>query len=87
MQEVLVGNKPAMNYVVAVMTHFGGGAREVTIKARGKSISKAVDVAEMIRNRFLTGVKLKEIKIGTDSLQTKEGEKINVSTIEIILTK
>jgi len=88
MQEnvVLVGIKPVMSYVLATVTQFGT-ANEVTIKARGKAIGKAVDVAEIVRRRFLTGVQVKEIKIGTVELQTGEGKPANVSTIEITLTK
>ena len=88
MQEnvVLVGIKPVMSYVLATVTQFGT-AGEVTIKARGKAIGKAVDVAEIVRRRFLTGVQVKEIKIGTVELQTKEGKPANVSTIEITLAK
>lgn len=83
---VLVGMKPVMSYVLATVTQFGA-ANEVTIKARGKAIGKAVDVAEIVRRRFLTGVQVKEIKIGTVELQTREGKPANVSTIEITLTK
>jgi DNA-binding protein len=58
---VFVGNKPVMNYVLAVVTQFNNGAEEVAIKARGKAISRAVDTAEISLNRFLEGVKKKEI--------------------------
>ena len=53
---VFVGNKPVMNYVLAVITQFNNGAEEVAIKARGKAISRAVDTAEIALNRFLEGV-------------------------------
>ena len=49
---VFIGNKPVMNYVLAVVTQFHGGAQEVIIKARGKAISRAVDAAEIALNRF-----------------------------------
>ena len=45
---VLIGNKPVMNYVLACITLFHGGAKEVNVKARGKSISRAVDVVEVV---------------------------------------
>jgi len=83
---VFVGIKPVMNYVLAVLTQFGTSG-EVIIKARGRAISKAVDTAEVARRRFLSGVKTKEIRIGTEEVTNKEGVKSNVSTIEITLSK
>ena len=59
---------------------------EVVLKARGKAIGRAVDVAEIVRNRFLQGVNVGGIGIGTEQLQA-EGGQINVSTIEITLKK
>ena len=58
---VLIGNKPVMNYVLACITLFHGGAKEVSVKARGRSISRAVDVVEVVRRRFLPDVKVKKI--------------------------
>jgi DNA-binding protein len=81
---VFVGNKPVMNYVLAVVTQFNNGAEEVAIKARGKAISRAVDTAEIALNRFLDGVTKKEIVISTEVIDTDAG-KTNVSSIEIIL--
>jgi DNA-binding protein len=84
---VFVGTKPVMNYVLAAITQFNQGGKEVVLKARGKAISRAVDVAEILRNRFIQGLVPKSICIGTEELQTESGEKINVSTIEIVLGK
>ena len=84
---VFVGNKPVMNYVLAVLTQFNNGATEVAIKARGKAISRAVDVAEIVRNRFLPNVTVKSIQIDTEELDSEQGRKVNVSTIEIVLAK
>jgi archaea-specific DNA-binding protein len=81
---VFVGNKPVMNYVLAVVTQFNNGAQEVAIKARGKAISRAVDTAEIALNRFLEGVNKKEIITSTEVIDTDSG-KTNVSSIEIIL--
>lgn len=81
---VFVGNKPVMNYVLAVVTQFNNGADEVTIKARGKAISRAVDTAEISLNRFLDGIVKKEIITSTEVIDTDTG-KTNVSSIEIIL--
>ncbi len=83
---VYVGSKPVMNYVLAVLTQFNSGAKEVAIKARGKAISRAVDVAEIVRKRFLTDVDVKDIKISTEKVESEQGE-ANVSAIEIILAK
>ncbi|MEM1658788.1 MAG: DNA-binding protein Alba [Candidatus Jordarchaeales archaeon] len=84
---VYIGNKPVMNYVLACITLFHNGKNEVVIKARGRSISRAVDVAEIVRNRFMTNVYPKEIRIGTETLSTESGNPVNVSTIEIVLAK
>lgn len=87
MGEVYIGKKPIMNYVLAVITQFNSGEKEVSIKARGKSISRAVDVAEILRNKLLQGVQVKEVKIGTEEISGQEGNTLNVSTIEIVLEK
>ena len=84
---VYIGKKPTMNYVLAVATQFNSGMTEVTIKARGKSISKAVDIAEIVRNRFVQDVKVDNIQISTEILEGDEGKKSNVSSIEIFLKK
>ncbi|MCD6478000.1 MAG: DNA-binding protein Alba [Candidatus Aenigmarchaeota archaeon] len=84
---VFVGKKPTMSYVLACVTQFNGGINEIHIKARGKSISKAVDVAEITRNKFAEGAKIKSVDIGTDEITTENGDKINVSTIDITLAK
>jgi DNA-binding protein len=81
---VFVGNKPVMNYVLAVVTQFNNGASEVAIKARGRAISRAVDTAEIALNRFLENVSKKEISTSTEIIDTDSG-KTNVSSIEIVL--
>ncbi len=84
---IYVGNKPVMNYVLAVVTQFNDGSDEVAIKSRGRAISKAVDTAEVVRNKFLPAVNIKEIKISTEELQRDSGDTINVSSMEIFLNK
>ena len=86
---VLIGKKPVMNYVLACITLFHSGAKEINVKARGKSICRAIDVVEVVRRRFLPDVKIKKIGIGTDQLSQQEdsAELTNVSTIEITLTR
>lgn len=82
---VLVGSKNVMSYVMACKTLFDKGADEVVIKARGRLISRAVDVAEITRRRFMTDLMVKHIEIGTTTVQTDKGSELNVSTIDIIL--
>jgi DNA-binding protein len=85
---VLIGRKPVMNYVLACITLFHGGAKKIDVKARGKAISRAVDVVEIVRRRFLPDVKVGNIDIGTEQLQRiEESGLMNVSTIEITLTR
>jgi DNA-binding protein len=86
---VLIGKKPVMNYVLACITLFHSGAKEVNVKARGKAITRAIDVVEVVRRRFLPDVKIKRIGIGTDQLAPQdEGTGFtNVSTIEITLER
>jgi DNA-binding protein len=84
---VLVGNKPAMSYVLAVVTQFHNGADDVHVKARGRAISRAVDVAEIVKNKFMTDLKVKKISISTDNLKGDQGESVNVSAIDIALNK
>lgn len=82
---IFVGNKPAMSYVLAVVTQFKS-SDSVVIKARGRAISRAVDTAEIVINRFVTEAKIKEIKIDTESVTNEEGKEMNVSSIEIYLS-
>jgi DNA-binding protein len=86
---IYVGNKPPMNYVMAVITGFNASnATDVTLKARGRAISTAVDVAEIVRNRFFKDAKVHTISIGTEQITPKEGgNPRNVSTMEITLKK
>ncbi|UCF07622.1 MAG: DNA-binding protein Alba [Thermoplasmata archaeon] len=84
---VFIGKKATMNYVLAVVTQFNSGLNEVVIKARGRAISRAVDVAEIVRHRFVTDTVIKDIKIDTEELQREEGNTANVSSIEISLVK
>ena len=86
---IFVGGRPFMNYVTGVVMQFTTkGANEVMVKARGKFISRAVDIAEVATKRFLTGqVDVKDIKIDSEEFQNKEGKQVRVSTIEIVLLK
>ncbi len=87
---IFIGEKPFMNYVTGVVTQFKTKLqKEVIIKARGKFIARAVDVAEVSTKKFLKedNIKTKDIKINSEEFENKEGKKVSVSTIEITLEK
>ncbi len=84
---VYIGNKSVMSYVFAVVTSFSTlNTKEVTLKARGRAISTAVDVAEITRRRFADKVEVKDIIIGTEELPLEQGGTRAISTMEITLT-
>jgi DNA-binding protein len=87
---IFIGNKPPMSYVLAIITSMSASnAKEVTLKARGRAITTAVDATEITRNRFLKDLKISKITIGTEEMPAREGENRArmVSTMEITLTK
>ena len=86
---IFIGGKPFMNYVTSVVMQFTTkGAKEVFIKARGKFISRAVDVSEVSSKRFLEGrAEVSNIIIGSEEFKNQDGKNIRVSTIEILLKK
>ena len=85
---IFVGNKPFMNYVTAVVMQFTTkNAESVIVKARGKFISKAVDVAEVASKRFLDNIVESDVKIDSEEFKNNEGKTVRVSSIEIALTK
>lgn len=83
---IYVGNKPLMNYVLAVVTQINENTNSVILKARGKAISRAVDVAEIVRNRFIPDCVVDNIEISTDEVENEDGSKLNVSVIAIKLS-
>ena len=84
---IYVGTKPAMSYVLAVITHFNSSdVKEVVLKARGRAITTTVDTAEIVRRKFLKELKATKITIGTEEMQREDGTR-NVSTIEINLKR
>jgi DNA-binding protein len=87
---VFIGSKPPMDYVLAIITSLSAGnAKEITLKARGRAITTAVDAAEITRRRFLKDLKISKIAIGTEEMPAREGENRArmVSIMEITLTK
>lgn len=83
---VIIGMKPLMNYVVACMTLFNAGSSLIKVRARGRHISKAVDVVEMLQRVFLKDMAVEKIDIGTEVHTTPNGREASVSTIEIRLS-
>ena len=76
-----------MNYCLAVITSLQGDNSRVALKARGRAISTAVDVAEVARNQFMKDLTVEKIEIGTEELESVEGQTRNVSTMTIVLKK
>ena len=83
---IYIGNKPVMNYVLAVVTQFNDND-SVILRARGKAISRAVDTAEIVRNSFVQDAEVADIQISTEEVENYNNEKTNVSIIQIKLEK
>lgn len=83
---IRVGKKPVLNYVMACVTLFNSGNNEITIRGRGKAITKAVDITEMLRRAFAKDLIIKSIKVGSEDIKRMQ-EEFPISTIEIVLTK
>lgn len=82
---IFIGRKPTMNYVLACLTHIQSGGEGITVKARGKAISRAVDVAQLITNRFATDIKVSSVVLSTD--QVKSELTNGVSSVPAIVIK
>ena len=84
---IYIGQKTAMDYVMACFTVVQSGSEEIIIKARGRAISRAVDVSEILKNRFMQNqAQIKTIEIGTETIESKDRGTFSVSTIEIVIT-
>jgi len=84
---VYVGQKNVMSYVLAVVTQFNNGASEVNLKARGKVISRAADVTQIVKNRFMPSMQIKDVRVSTEELQNEEGTMSRVTCMHFILTR
>lgn len=82
---VYIGSRPTMNYVMAVIINFDK-SKFCSVKARGNAISKAVDVCEIVKNRFMKGLTYRGITLSTEQVTGKDGKESNVSAIEIKLS-
>jgi DNA-binding protein len=83
---IFIGKKPLMSYVLAALRQINDDDGTVVIKARGKAISRAVDVAEILRHQFVTTATVDSIEISTERLKSDEGRESNVSSIEIFMS-
>jgi DNA-binding protein len=84
---IFIGNKPPMNYVIAVLTEFKKST-DVIIKARGRTIGKAVETAEIVRRKFLETTVLYDIKLGLENIiDSKTNKPMDIPSIEITLHK
>jgi len=80
---IYIGKKPLMAYVTSTLIQLANQP-SVTIKARGLSIGRAVDVSQIILKRMENaGYSIGDIKIGSETVQAEDGRTRNVSTIEI----
>lgn len=86
---IFIGEKPFMNYVTAVVMQFTTkNAQQVSVRGRGKFITKAVDIAEVATKRFLTGqVEVKDVQIASEDFKNKDGRQVRVSAIDIHLIR
>ncbi len=85
---VYVGKKPAINYVMATTLQINRGVKKIILKARGRSISRAVDVAEITRLKYFPGkIKITDLRTGTEEILDEEGNRRDISVIEIELTQ
>lgn len=86
MKVVIVANKPVMNYIMACITLFDGGEIELTLRAREKAISKAVETVQILQRSFFRDLEVSDIRIGSDELR-EEGKIIHLPFIEIELKR
>ncbi|MBU7046288.1 MAG: DNA-binding protein Alba [Theionarchaea archaeon] len=85
---VYIGRKPVISYVLAAVTQFNtGNSNKMVLKARGRAISKAIDVSEIVRNKFIQELKIDDIQVGTEEVNRKDGTTSNVPSIEIYMSK
>ena len=74
-----------MTYVLSIISRVNSGGDEVTLKARGRAITTAVDAAQIAKRRFMNTLQIEDVKIGTEEVETREGGKRSVSSIEIVM--
>jgi DNA-binding protein len=83
---VIVGkSKPLLNYVTACITMFNGGAEKVVLRARGEAINMAVEVAQLLKKRFLSGLQISNILIDGENVVSRDGRQLSLPVLEIEL--
>jgi DNA-binding protein len=83
---IYIGKKPTIGYVLAVLTQLSQNVPEVIIRARGKQISRAVTVLELLKRKYRPDIKVKSITTSSEELQSKDGKTVRVSAIEIVVS-
>jgi DNA-binding protein len=84
---IYVGKKNVMAYVLAVVTQFNQGSPFVKVKARGQSISRAVDVSQIVKNRFMASMQITGFEVATEELPNEDGTTSRVSSVTLTLSK
>jgi len=85
---IYVGRKPPMSNNLAVVTQFNGnGTKDVILKMRGRSISTAVDTTEIVWNRFIKNMKVKDITVSTESPANEDGKKQMFHQLKYVLQR
>ncbi|HIH21009.1 TPA: DNA-binding protein Alba [Candidatus Micrarchaeota archaeon] len=84
---IYVGKKDIMSYVLAVVTQFNRGLSAVKVKARGRAIGRAVDVSQIVKNRFIPSLRLTNFDAATEDLQSEDGSMSKVSSLTITMEK
>ena len=85
--QIIVGSKPTLNYVTACITLFNKGTIDVVLRARGKAINMAVEVAQLLKSKFVNDVSFSDILIDGETLIASNGKKISLPIIEITLSR
>ena len=81
-----IGIKPTMTYVLSLVSQFHNNVAKVVVKARGRAISKAVDVVEIARNKFIKELRIESIDINSEEFKTDRGSR-SVSAMTITVKK
>jgi archaea-specific DNA-binding protein len=85
---LFIGNKPVMNYVLACLTLFQNGTGAISLKARGRAITRAVDVVQILSNRYMPELTVKKINIDTEQVRdVRTGAMTYVSSMEIRMSR
>ncbi len=83
---VIVGRKPTFRYVTACITLFNRGEREITLRARGRSIFNCVETVELLRRSFWPDLRVKEIRIWSEEYEAG-GRRRFISYMQIIIQR